>query len=387
VRTQYQFPPELLNQTRQERLNYFKNEGFTIMHRNLKSAYNDVRRAIREPAGASVIFVIGPSGVGKTTLRLLIEKKLIEEALPELENNPGRAPFVSVEASAPGMGNFKWKDFYQRALLALDEPLIEQKIDYGVAGIRRDRQGQLFIGSKATEAALRLALENALLQRQPDTLLVDELQHMGKMANPKVLEGHMDCIKSIVNCTNVTWTGLGTYQLLDFLNLSPQLSRRSRTVHFPRYRLECDEDIKEFKRVLHHFQNRMPLKETPSLVQKQWEYCYERTIGCVGTLKDWLTLALELALEEGATTVTTEHLQITKKLDSECEQMARDAIEGEAELTDNKETRKKLRVLLGLEKNASFESQKESGSKTKHQNKRRVGERKPTRDPVGDESA
>ena len=77
---QNQFPPELLNQSRQERLNYFKNEGFTIMHCNLKSAYNDVRRAIREPAGASVIFVIDPTGVGKTTLRLLTEKKLIEEA-------------------------------------------------------------------------------------------------------------------------------------------------------------------------------------------------------------------------------------------------------------------------------------------------------------------
>ena len=50
------------------------------MHCNLKSAYNDVRRAIREPAGASVIFVIDPTGVGKTTLRLLTEKKLIEEA-------------------------------------------------------------------------------------------------------------------------------------------------------------------------------------------------------------------------------------------------------------------------------------------------------------------
>lgn len=197
----------------------------------------------------------------------------------------------------------------------------------------------------------------------------------------------MDCIKSIVNCTNVTWTGLGTYQLLDFLNLSPQLSRRSRTVHFPRYCLERDEDLNKFKRVLHHFQNRMPLKETPPLMQKHWEYCYERTIGCVGTLKDWLTLALELALEERATTVTTEHLRKTGKLGSECEQMARDAIEGEVELTDNKETRKRLRLLLGLEKNDSSKNQKEEGSRDKQLSRQDVGERKPTRDPVGGESA
>ena len=42
-------------------------------------------RNVEEPAGVSFIFVYGPSGIGKTTMRLRVEQKLIEQALPELE--------------------------------------------------------------------------------------------------------------------------------------------------------------------------------------------------------------------------------------------------------------------------------------------------------------
>lgn len=133
------------------------------------------------------------------------------------------------------------------------------------------------------------------------------------MAGREVLEAHMDCVKSAVNATKIPWTGFGTYQLINFLELSPQLSRRTKTIHFPRYRIESDEELKEFLRVLEHLQYRMPLSETPPLKQQYWEFCYERSIGNVGTLKDWLTDAYDLALSESASTLTLEHLQQTAK--------------------------------------------------------------------------
>jgi hypothetical protein len=205
----------------------------------------------------------------------------------------------------------------------------------------------------------------------------------------------MDCIKSAVNTTKIPWTGFGTYQLKDFLDLSPQLSRRTRIIHLPRYRLEDDKDIEEFKRVLKHLLYRMPLPEKPRLVKKYWEYCYERSIGCIGTLKNWLLQALDLALEENATTLSLSYLEQTAKLISECIEMARDAIEGEEKLADSQDSQRQLRELLNPNKQKSQEAQTNSGkddkqennaSKSKGLSKGRVGQRKPTRDPVGSES-
>jgi hypothetical protein len=210
------------------------------------------------------------------------------------------------------------------------------------------------------------------------------------MASQQVLESHLDTVKSMVNCTKIPWMGFGTYELLKFLELSPQLSRRTKIIHLQRYRIEFDEDIKEFKRTLLYFQSRMPLPHMAPREQKYWEFCYEQCIGCIGTLKDWLTNALALALEEEATTLTLEHLKQTARLSSECFQMAQDAIEGEERLADDEKKCKELRELLGLEKknnkgSGGHSQQQKDALQPQNQKKKKkvVGKRNPQRDSVG----
>ena len=70
------FPRHLLHQSPQIRLDYFK--AYTVAHPALKQADQAVWNALREPAGASLVFVFGPTGVGKTTLLAQIEKRLMD---------------------------------------------------------------------------------------------------------------------------------------------------------------------------------------------------------------------------------------------------------------------------------------------------------------------
>ena len=101
---------------------------------------------------------------------------------------------------------------------------------------------------------------------------------------------------------------IGTYELLALRNLSAQLSRRSVDVHFRRYRAEHNDELKAFKNVLWSFQNHLPLHEQPDLIG-EWDYFYERSVGCIGVLKVWLTRALAKALKDGGKVLAHKHLE------------------------------------------------------------------------------
>ena len=172
----FAFPRELLDQPSEVRLGYFK--SFTIAHPLLKVADAALKQAIREPAGWSLIFVYGPTGVGKTTLRRRVEKHLTESMMETLRQDPGIIPVVSIEAAAPDSSQFSWKDYYRRALMALDEPLIDRKLTDQVRNSFRDGCSRALRDSRVPGLELRMALEGALIHRRPVAFFIDEAQHV-----------------------------------------------------------------------------------------------------------------------------------------------------------------------------------------------------------------
>src|ERR1035441_9653041 len=89
------FPRELLSQPWPARLGYFR--AYTMAHPRLLVARETLLSAIHEVAPNSLILLMGPTGVGKTTLRAKVEQMLTTEMLPELGADPVRLPVVSVE--------------------------------------------------------------------------------------------------------------------------------------------------------------------------------------------------------------------------------------------------------------------------------------------------
>ncbi len=106
------FPRALLEQTNEARRDYFR--ASTLAHPTLATLDRVVWNALHEPAGALVLLVLGPTGVGKTTLLDHLEHRLCEEALAPLEQAPSHLPVVKLLAATPATRQFKWADFFTR---------------------------------------------------------------------------------------------------------------------------------------------------------------------------------------------------------------------------------------------------------------------------------
>jgi hypothetical protein len=81
-----------------------------IRHPRLDAVHHAVLAAIQAPAGASLVLVYGPTGVGKTTLRRRIEQQVLAANQEAMTRQPGYLPIASLTAIAPDSGTFNWKD-------------------------------------------------------------------------------------------------------------------------------------------------------------------------------------------------------------------------------------------------------------------------------------
>lgn len=375
------YPIELLNQPNQVRWTYFYRK--LVAHPLLMEAHNTLKHAIRYSPKGRLILVFGPTGVGKTTLRQGIERALIEDLLPELAQDQGRIPVGSITAIAPERGNFDWMDFYQRALISLNEPLVDAKVVYEARldKGRADPQqpvSEFMVGqAKSNLRTLRHALEQCLRYRHPAAFIIDDAQHLQTIASGRRLRDQMDTLKSLADQSDTVLVLIGTYELLNLTNLNDQLSRRSYHIRFARYRADCEQDVQSFKAVLQTFQRYLPLSEEPNLVSR-WDYFYEHSAGCVGILKIWLCDTLAAALEHDQKTLTEKYLQQYAMSPDRLMNVVREIIEGEHKLEEHAGPGHPIRVALGLESEPV-----QAGKVNPPRKNGRVGERQPVRDPIG----
>ena len=205
------------------------------------------------------------------------------------------------------------------------------------------------------------------------------------MSSGRRLLDQLDVIKSLANRTGIPHVLLGTYDFLSFRNLNGQISRRSTDVHFGRYRAERANEAAIFLNVVRSFDAQLPVGESIDLA-KNWEYPYERSIGCVGVLKEWLARALSRAFRRGQGRLERVDLETCALSVSQCDKMLTECIEGKMRMTESGDSRCGLRARLGLksqgERSAPPQVVWEAGASRKQKN-RRPGQRLSKRDVVG----
>jgi AAA domain len=318
----------------EERLNAFKR---MIAHPHFVATSQAVQNAIQETGSTSLVFVCGPAGVGKTAMKNHVISCAAAELLQASRRVGKRGSIPSLFARPPLNGSFSWRDFLLNVHAAF-EPLVDQKIAFDAEnneGVMRLAHPGEFLPKfehreRTNDGALRTSLESLFKQHRPAAIIIDDAQHLGKVSSERQLQNQLDCIKSLADITETVHVLIGTYELLALRNVSAQIVRRSIIIHFPRYR-STDEELSQFKGVLSAFQDLLPFEEETGVLLKHWEYCYERSLGCVGILHDMLLRAVHSALWSGEKMLSEEYLKRYALSETDCNLMMREINEGERE--------------------------------------------------------
>ncbi len=360
-------------QTVAEILTEFKDYIFT--HPIAKDTFLDLAAALGATSSPQIIIFTGPTGVGKSTLAKAARNRLLHYYEDRMSAEPDFVPVVTINAVPPNGNAFNWKDFYIRLLTGQSEPLVDRKLVV-------PRQASLFLDhplqatslQQTTTDALRRSVEEYLRLRKTKLLVIDEAQHMLLVNNQKRLECQFESLKSLTIETGVTILLIGTYRLLDILDQSGQLTRRSQVVNFPRYDMRQSSDRENFRKILGYLEHKMSIY-VPTKLDVNADYFYQKSAGCVGILKDWLGRCLEYAIQENATSIDTKFADRFALKNRGLLTIIEEACLGELKLTDVGDDR-----LLDLLNNGVLLAQNDTAYS---KNRPRPGKRNPKRDPVG----
>ena len=346
-------------------------KGRRVRHSALNEAEARLLSIARAPAGANFIWLFGPSGVGKSTLIAQAVAALTGDYHEEMLEDPSMRPVIAVSAPASSTV-FDWVEFYRVCLEELREP------------IATDLAARSRLGT-TNQARARLA--RSLKQHSTRIVIVDEAAHIKAGVSDQRLESQLNVFKSLSEESGVLFVLAGTYDILPLRDVNPQLGRRGRDVHFRRYRPDGD-DYASFRDAVLGLLARLPI-DYDRAIEHEIETLYLRSCGCVGRLKDWLTRALSVALEDGSA-LTFRHLEQELPALSLLLAAAKEVAEAEDQLRDTTLLDLEIRQHLGLgltdeehalvDQATTPEPQPTPG-KTARTKRGRIGKPKPRREP------
>ncbi len=264
-------------------------KSLVVEHALHKAVLDDLSYSIESPAGYEFIAVIGPTGVGKTTLAKACAKRALHYFSMSGPLQPGELPAVMVTAPAPPPhGRPDWRQLFSKLLEVMNKPAAcaPRSASFNV-GFEGNPNIMYSLLVRGTTQGFRWGLCDAIRTRKTKLIIIDEAQHLTRGLNVLQVSQDMDNLKNLAQETECLLVLFGTYDLLPILDANDQLCRRVLPIHYPRYR-ETAKGRKYWDEAFDKFVEFIPLKST-DIIQTNREYFFKRTLGCIGTLDSALT--------------------------------------------------------------------------------------------------
>ena len=320
---------QVLPLSREDRMRWFQLQQ--VFHPELERVTMNLAELLSPNNDIKIISIIGPTGIGKTTLAASILTKLVEEY--GADRQPHEVPFVYVTAPANGDRSMSWKVLYRRIMTAAGTPQLQLTRPVEV------KDGEMFAirASRTGLAHLREQLEAVIKHRNIRVLVIDEAMHLLRFRDNGAI---MDTLKSLADVHDTKLVLIGTYQIAPLMIEYGQLARRSTILHYRRYLppppnksvpAKLSETEQAFKDAVGRLQNKWPCAHAPNL-EAVWMELMRASLGSIGLLKSQLLQWAWLQMQrEGEALQATDVLRAIKP-PKQLAMIERETAAGEAEL-------------------------------------------------------
>lgn len=253
-------------------------------HDKYVKAMSSIKAALRAQLSQMMLFLIGASRVGKTTL--------IRELLDQLpEGYEGKV--IHFEAPPKMTSSFTFKPYLLTCLRHLGDPFAALKTNSY---------------SRMTNFDLMDLIVARIRQHGVRLVIVDEADVFASSRSGAQNYENLQFLKSIVNLTGVPHLFVGTPVLGNFMTMEAQVVNRSHVVRLAPYDAENPNHVKIFMQLALDFEKELLVPIDISVKANPY-YLFEATNGCVGALKEMLQKLQLVALEHELPTITGPLIQ------------------------------------------------------------------------------
>lgn len=388
------FDPALLNATPEEKLGYFQRK--LIGHPHLEQAYHLALDSIEFAAKGEVVAIVGPTGVGTTQLgkKLWREFRNVATTVDESGRVVPFVPTIGVEApnQAGRIDPDYWKRLLAETLRRGGDLLIDRKVYVPPSEFVLTHPIPYADPLKRGIDTLIRATASMLEQRQTKVLLINQAERLFPESDPSGCVRSQQILMDLAAQTKTRFVLISGYQLVRASCARNNWLRRQHTVHFRRYDRNNKQEYGYFVRSLTNLLASMPTQQRlVSLSEAGSMQLYICTVGCIGTLKKILLLAFQHALRTGEA-ITEDFVLRFATHNVVALEIAKEARMGEQLLMDVTSVEVERVLDAGMPPPdadgaaavpASKPRPKSPGGSQGFNGRRRIGERKSSRDPAG----
>lgn len=230
----------------------------------------------------SVLLIIGPTGVGKSTLINQFIRQLALRMAGLMQADPSRLHAVYAEAVYLPSRGVDWEGLFTSLLRDANDILIDRKV------------AKVWPPDRPGLRGLAAAVNAMLLHRAPAACIIDEGGSLVESDSVESLNRVLDYLKSLGNRSRTHIVIFGDYRLARMVHFNGQLNRRCHIMHFSNYP-EGYRD--QFELVVGTFEARLHAQKVQANLKVETDLLFAGTCGCVGLLKRWVENAWLMVAE------------------------------------------------------------------------------------------